>query len=326
MRRQGVNRTPAGQRESGHERLLDELGAVPGLVLREGEPLDGWTTFRIGGPAELLLEVGRESALRRALPMLGEAGLPVQLLGLGSNILIPDEGLPGAVIRLTGGFLSWRIWEDRVTAGAGLPLPRLVREVCRAGLVGIEALSGFPSTVGGGVWMNAGCYGTEIRDVLAAATLVEPDGDRRRIGLDELGASYRSTRLQGTGSIVSRATLQLRRGDGEAAMRRVAELNARRRRSLPSGRPNAGSIFKNPPGDYAGRLIEAAGLKGRRHGGAEISSRHANVIVNQDGATARDVLALMRLARQEVEARFGIELVPEIVLAGGLAEEWRGTG
>jgi UDP-N-acetylmuramate dehydrogenase len=152
---------------------------------------------------------------------------------------------------------------------------------------------------------------------------VERDGSCRRLSRADLEPGYRTTRLQGSGSIVTRAVFRLTRGDAASALARINELNRRRRASLPSGLPNAGSIFKNPPGDFAGRLIEACGLKGRREGGAEISPRHANVIVNVDRASAADVLALMVVARGAVAARFGVELEPELVLVGSLQERWR---
>ncbi|MGH9379873.1 MAG: UDP-N-acetylmuramate dehydrogenase [Thermoanaerobaculia bacterium] len=305
------------------EELFHALGAAPGLRIERDVPLARHTTWRIGGAAEALVEVHTERALRRLLTLLHAEQVPTHLLGLGSNVLIPDEGLPGAVLRLAGGFLRYRVWGRRVTAGGGIPLPRLARAMAVRGLVGIEALTGFPSTVGGAVNMNAGCYGTEIADVLVAATVVDRAGARRRVGVAELEPGYRSTRLQGSGDIVSRATLELAAGDAEAAEARIRELNARRRLSLPGGLPNAGSTFKNPPGDYAGRLIEAAGLKGAAQGGARISPRHANVIVNEDGARAADVLSLMLRAYQEVEERFGVRLEPEVVLAGSLAVLWR---
>lgn len=302
--------------------LQRDLQGLRGVRVRLDEPLARHTTFRIGGPAELFVEVDGERALRRALPVLREAEIPVHLLGLGSNVLVPDDGLVGAVLHLTGRFMRYRIWDTRVTAGAGLSLAQLVRGTAENGLVGIEALTGFPSTVGGAVWMNAGCYGTEIRDVFVAASVVDRQGNRRRIGPDELGAGYRSTRLQGTDLIVTAATFQLRRGDAQAALSRIRELNARRRASLPPGY-TAGSVFKNPVGDFAGRLIEACGLKGASSGGARISERHANVIVNDGDARAADVLALMRLAHEQVFARFGVRLEPELVLTGGLRRAWR---
>jgi UDP-N-acetylmuramate dehydrogenase len=170
--------------------------------------------------------------------------------------------------------------------------------------------------------MNAGCYGTEIRDVLGWASLVDPDGGRRTVGAEELEPGYRRTNLQGTATIVTAACFDLRAGDAVAAVARIDELNRKRWASLPSGVANAGSIFKNPPGDHAGRLIEACGLKGAVHGGAEISPKHANVIVNRGGARAADVLRLMHDARHAVRRQFGIELVPEVILAGSLARGW----
>lgn len=302
--------------------LMEELGAQKGVRIRAAEPLAKHTTFRIGGPAELYVEVDGERALRRLLPALSRAGRPVQLMGLGSNVLVPDDGLSGVVLRLTGRFMRCRVWDTRVTAGAGMSLAALARSMAERGLVGIEALTGFPSTVGGAVWMNAGCYGVEIRDVFVAATVVDRQGSRQRIDLEALAPGYRSTRLQGSDLIVTSATLQLQRGDAAAALARIRELNARRRESLPAGR-TAGSVFKNPPGDYAGRLIEACGLKGVSRGGAQISPRHANVIVNRGEASAEEVLGLMRLAHDEVWRRFGIQLQPEIVMVGGLRERWR---
>jgi len=176
--------------------------------------------------------------------------------------------------------------------------------------------------VGGAVYMNAGCYGTEIKDVLVRATVVGRDGQLRKLSVADLGAGYRSTVLQGSGQIVTRATFELTPGDGVAALERIHQLNRRRWQSLPSGVPHAGSIFKNPEGDYAGRLIEQVGLKGQRCGGAQISDKHANVIVNRGGAAADEVLSLMSKARHAVENRLGVALEPEIVLTGSLGARW----
>ncbi len=238
-------------------------------------------------------------------------------------MLIPDGGLPGVVARLGGELKRVRVRGELVSAGGAVALPQLAKRMTERGLLGIEALTGFPSSVGGAVFMNAGCYGTEIKDTLVSASVVERDGRRRRYLTHELEPAYRQTILQKTGGIVTRAVLRLHRGDAEPALRRVAELNQKRWASLPSGPGNAGSIFKNPPGDFAGRLIEACGLKGARAGAAEISPKHANVIVNTGGARAADVLDLMLRARSAVRERFGVELQREIVLAGDLAEAWR---
>jgi UDP-N-acetylmuramate dehydrogenase len=211
---------------------------------------------------------------------------------------------------------------ERVSAGAAIPLAQLARAMSQRSLTGLEALSGFPSTVGGAVFMNAGCYGTEIKDLLVRATVVDHSGNLRKLGAQDLDAGYRSTALQSTGEIVTRATLQLVTGDAERSLERIQELNSKRWASLPSGRPNAGSIFRNPPDDFAGRMIEAVGLKGAQQGGAQISDKHANVIVNLGDATADDVLGLMLKARSKVEREFGLHLEPEIVLAGGLKKRW----
>jgi len=307
----------------GIDRLTGELAGVEGVRLAPGGPLARSTTFRIGGPAELLVEAPSEAAVARVVAAAGRAGVPLEVLGLGSNLLVPDDGVAGVVLVLRGELRRIRVRGRRVSAGAGAPLPLVARRAAKAGLAGLEALSGFPSTVGGGVFMNAGCYGTEIRDVLVSARVVERDGTRRRLSTAELEPVYRATNLRFSRAIVVRALFELELGDPAALLARIDELNARRWGSLPSGQPNAGSIFKNPPGDYAGRLIEACGLKGERHGGASISERHANVIVNLGGATALDVLTLMAEARRRVADRFAVELEPEIVLLGELRERWR---
>jgi UDP-N-acetylmuramate dehydrogenase len=305
------------------EELAARLRQVPRLALRVGEPLARRTTLRIGGPAEVWAEIGSEPALVELLAAARDTGLAFHLLGLGSNVLVPDAGLAGVVGRLGGNLARVRIRGRRVSAGGGAVLAQVARRTAKAGLAGLEALSGFPSTVGGAVYMNAGCYGTEIQDVLLSARLVERDGTRRRVAVADLEPVYRATNLERSGAVVTRALFELEPGDPAALLARIEELNARRWASLPSGRPNAGSIFKNPPGDHAGRLIDACGLKGTRAGGAQISPEHANVIVNAGGASAEDVLELMRLARGSVMERFGVELEPEIVLTGPLAAAWR---
>ena len=328
VKTQGAS-SPAGPGRAGGDRLKTAsaiaaaLGSIPGLTFELGAPLAPLTTLRIGGPAEVLVTIHSQRALEALLRLTHTEGVPLQLLGLGSNVLYPDEGLSGVVARLAGVFTRTRMLGDRLRAGGAVPLPRLARSTASRGLLGLEAFSGFPSSVGGAVVMNAGCYGVEIKDVLVTTTGVHRDGRRERFEVDDLEPSYRRTKLQGSGVVVASATFQLRRGDATAALARIEELNRKRWASLPSGLPNAGSIFRNPEGDHAGRLIEAAGLKGRRAGGAEISPKHANVIVNVGDARADDVLALMLTARSTVLERFGVELEPEIVLEGGLRDRWR---
>ena len=303
--------------------LIARLEGIRGLALVPGEPLAPHSTFRIGGPAEVLVEVTAETALQQLLTVVGELGSHFFLLGLGSNVLFPDEGLDGVVAHLGGELAEVEITGERVVAGAGVSLAALARRLAKQGLTGMETLAGFPSTVGGAVYMNAGSYGVEIKDILVEATVIGPDGNPRTLTCAQLEPEYRRTVLQGSGALVTRAVFQLQRGDAESALARIDELNRRRRRSLPSGDPNVGSIFRNPADDSAGRLIDECGLKGSRRGGAQISPKHGNVIVNTGGARAVEVLELMLDARRAVGERFGIWLEPEVVLAGALRELWR---
>jgi UDP-N-acetylenolpyruvoylglucosamine reductase len=295
-------------------RLADEDGSV-----LENEPLSRHTTWRIGGPARYFCRVRSETGLAAALAAATRDALPLALVGMGSNILVADEGFPGYVLRLEGDFLRVHVEGERVTAGGGAALGGVCAAAARAGLSGIEAISGIPSSMGGAVRINAGAYGGEIFDVLETVRLVSREGERRAVPASEIPHGYRWSKLIETREIVSEAVLRLHpapRAEIEARTRSVAD---KRRGALPS-EPNAGSVFKNPEGDYAGRLIEACGLKGERSGAAMISPRHANVIVNTGGATAADVLSLMRRMRDEVSARFRVTLSPEVELLG---LEWK---
>jgi UDP-N-acetylmuramate dehydrogenase len=303
--------------------LIARLEGLPGLALDPGEPLAPHSTFRIGGAAEVLVEVADEGALQQLLMIVEDLGAPFFLLGLGSNVLFPDEGLEGVVAHLGGSFTEVEIAGERVRAGAGVSLAGLARRLARAGLTGMETLAGFPSTVGGAVYMNAGSYGVEIKDILVEATVVEPGGEMRTLTCEQLEPAYRRTALQGSGALVTRAVFQLQPGDAGEALAKIDQLNRRRRQSLPSGDPNVGSIFRNPADDSAGRLIDACGLKGSRRGGAQISPKHGNVIVNTGGARAVEVLELMTAARNAVGERFGVWLEPEVVLTGALRTRWR---
>jgi UDP-N-acetylmuramate dehydrogenase len=237
-------------------------------------------------------------------------------------VLFPDDGLEGLVVRLEGDFKKIRYQGLVVEAGAAVALPKLARRTARRGLSGLEPLCGFPSTVGGAVVMNAGCYGVEIKDLLVDCRVVGRDGSFADLPVDELAAGYRSTKLQGSGAIVLRARFRLEAGDPESSLARIEELNETRWASLPMGQPNVGSIFKNPPGNAAGRLIDECGLKGLAAGGAQISPKHGNVIVNTGGARSAEVLELMLTAQDAVKRRFGVTLEPEIILIGSLRRSW----
>jgi UDP-N-acetylmuramate dehydrogenase len=284
------------------------------IVLAD-EPLANHTTFRIGGPARWFCRVRTEAALAAVLGQATMENVAVALLGMGSNVLIADEGFPGCVIRLEGDFLKVTIEGESLIAGGGTALGGVCAAAGRAGLSGIEAISGIPSSIGGAVRINAGAYGGEIFDVLETVWLVSRNGDRRAAAASDIAHGYRWTALVETREIVSSARLALRRAPAEEIAAKTRAVAEKRRGALPS-EPNAGSIFKNPPGDYAGRLIEACGLKGTRRGGAAISERHANVIVNVEKARAQDVLDLMRRMRDAVREKFGVTLSPEVELLG----------
>ena len=294
---------------------MDLILAPEEGVIERDAPLARLTTWRIGGPARLLCRIRTEEALSRVLGAVSEVSLPLAILGMGSNVLVADEGFPGCVLRLEGAFLEVRIEGERVRAGGGAALGGVCAAAARAGLSGIEAISGIPSSIGGAVRINAGAYGGEIFDVLEALSLVSRRGERRVARAEEIPHGYRWSGLIESREIVSQAVLRLVAAPRESIEGKTRTVSEKRRGALPS-EPNAGSVFKNPEGDHAGRLIEACGLKGERRGGAVISLRHANVIVNTGGATAVDVLFLMRKMRDVVREKFGVTLLPEVELLG----------
>ena len=290
------------------------LPVEDGLVLAD-EPLSRHTTWRIGGPARWFCRVKTEAGLARVLTAAVAESAPLAMLGMGSNVLAADEGFPGYVVRLDGEFLRTSIEDEIVAAGGGAALGGVCAAAARAGLSGLESLSGIPSSIGGAVRINAGAYGGEIFDVLESARLLTRSGQTRTAPAGQIRHAYRWTELVDSREIVVSARLRLARAPRARIEEKARAVTIRRVGALPS-EPNAGSVFKNPPGDHAGRLIEACGLKGTRRGGAAISTRHANVIVNDAGASAADVLELMVLARDRVRERFGVTLSPEVELLG----------
>lgn len=298
--------------------------AARGARPRPDEPLARHTSFRIGGPADLLVVVESGRELADVLGVCHAHGAPVLFLGGGTNLLVSDRGVRGVVVKLgkSFDFVEWDLDDldvrgARLRVGAAVPLKRLVHQTVAAGLAGLEFAEGIPGTVGGGLLMNAGAFGGEIGAVVGALEVVTAEGAVRTLARTELAFDYRRLTLP-TRAIVAAVRLQLRRGEPATLAAAVADARGRRERHQPRGYPNAGSIFKNPSGEHAGRLIEAAGLKGARLGGAMISERHANFIVNLGGARAADVAGLMGLAGRAVRERFGVALEPEIRLVG----EW----
>jgi UDP-N-acetylmuramate dehydrogenase len=291
------------------------LASLPGVS--EDEPLASRTSFGIGGPADFFVEIGRPQAIEELIAGCAERGIPYLLLGAGTNLLIADAGVEGLVIRVVN--REHQIDGRQVTAGAGLKMMRLARIVADAGLRGFEFAIGVPGTVGGAVYQNAGCWGKELREVL-----VEVEGYTPATGIKtwkpaDLHFAYRTSALREgalKGGLVVNATIQLERGDGEEAKALMAKLTRERGETQPIKTKNCGSVFKNPPGDSAGRLVQAAGLKGAREGNAVVSTMHGNFIINEGGATAAEVRRLIERVQAEVRRRFNVELETEVEMVG----------
>jgi len=292
-----------------------ELAWLAGLRGVERDyPLARHTSFNIGGPAEFFVEAVQPELL---VAECHRRGVPYLLLGAGTNVLVADSGVEGLVIRCVN--REWRVDRNRVFAQAGLKMMRLARICADHDLTGFAWAIGVPGTVGGAVYQNAGCWGTELVEVLAVAEGVCADGGPVQWSPQDLALGYRTSALRGGplhGALVTGAWLELRPGDGAAARRQMSHWVAERTRTQPIRSKNCGSVFKNPPGDSAGRLVEAAGLKGAREGAAQVSEQHSNFIVNMGGATAAEVDRLIRRIQADVQACFGVELEAEVERVG----------
>lgn len=301
--------------------------AIRGEV-REQESLARYCTYRIGGPATVLVPAGPEDVVA-AVRLAAGAGVPVFTVGLGSNVLLPDGGLDALVVRLGKGVDRIDQASERWRFGAGLPAPIAARKTAQAGWAGIHMMVGVPGTIGGGVYMNAGCHGGQWSDTVESVVAVDPQGESRVFARAEIPFQYRWSGLDGW--VVLETTVRLEAGDPSALAAEVTKLFEWRQRGTPFNAPCCGSVFKNPEtssaeGRTAGQLIEAAGLKGTRVGGAVVSAMHANYFVNLGAATAADVRGLIELAQRQVKDRFGISLEPEVKLIGAWGEYLRGAG
>lgn len=297
------------------QKLLDALRTMGAERVFEREPMCRHTTFRVGGPADIMFFPASEAEFMQARCAAQEAGVAVTLIGNGSNLLVGDGGIRGLVIVMGEPFSAIKVVGERIYAQAGARLTRLAAAAQEAGLSGLEFASGIPGSVGGGCAMNAGAYGGQMSDVLLSARVLL-DGEVTvldRVGM-EMG--YRSTLPLRRGGVVLSAEFQLRQDDPTAILERMKELNARRREKQPLNLPSAGSAFKRPEGHFAGALIEQCGLKGFSIGGAQVSRKHAGFIVNVGEATARDVKALFAHVQEVVERETGVRLEPEVRMLG----------
>jgi UDP-N-acetylenolpyruvoylglucosamine reductase len=287
------------------------------VKIEHGAELARLTTLGTGGPARAFARPESLDELREALAWAAAENLPVHAIGLGSNLLVADEGVDALVLRLAGGLAGIQVGADRLTAGGGATNAVCLHRARDAGLGGFEFACAIPGTVGGGVRMNAGAYGSDFSQVLVEAVVADAAGVQT-LTASKLGLSYRRSGLA-PGQVVASVTLGLRPRPPEEVKADVKALNERRKATQPTNRRTFGSVFKNPEHELgAGQILEACGLKGHRIGGAIVSPRHANFIENEGGATSADAIALMAEARRRAHERFGVELEHEVQLLGPL--------
>ena len=286
---------------------------LAGIALRQGEPLSRHTSFRIGGPVTVMAFPESAEQMQRTYEIARSYGVRPLLLGAGSNVLAPDEGLDTLLIETRTGMQALRdLGDGCIEAECGVTLARLASFAMEHGYTGLEFAHGIPGTVGGGVYMNAGAYGGEISAVLESADLLLPSGSVRSLAAGDLSLSYRHSLLMEEPLVLLSARFRLRPGDPEKIREEMAALMARRRASQPLEYPSAGSTFKRPEGAYAGTLIQQCGLKGLKIGGAQVSEKHAGFVINAGGASCRDVLAVMERVQKTVLEETGFLLEPEV--------------
>ncbi|MCF8564476.1 UDP-N-acetylmuramate dehydrogenase [Alicyclobacillus tolerans] len=293
--------------------VFESNGVVHAKV---NEPLARYTTWRIGGPADVYVSPRTVEELTGAVHAAKALGMPWWVMGKGSNLLVQDGGIRGLVIRLGDEMAKIEVDNHRVIAESGRSFVSAANIAIRHNLAGLEFATGIPGSVGGAVMMNAGAHGGEVKDVLEWADVLGGDGTIRRLTNRDLKFDYRYSLLKDHPGIVVRAAFLLQEGDGTALAEKVKQWSQRRSQTQPLSQPNCGSVFRNPPGTHAGLLIESAGLKGLRKGDAQISEKHANFIVNLGQAKAVDVLWLMRHAQETVRKKFGVELETEVRIVG----------
>ena len=282
------------------------------IEIEENADMKNYTSFKAGGRAAALIKVSSADALKEVLKALAKKEIPHLFLGNGSNILFRDEGYAGAVIKMQD-FAGVAVNEDRVVCQTGIYMSSLAKILMNEGLAGFEFARGIPGTLGGGLFMNAGAYGGELKDIVMSVRAISPDGEEERVfSREEMQFGYRSSILQQNGFIAVEAELKLEKGLPHEIGGKMRELAAKRNTKQPVQYPSAGSTFKRPEGFFAGKLIEDAGLKGVSVGGAQVSTLHSGFIINKGGATATDILLLIDLVRNTVYDKFGVMLEPEI--------------
>ena len=298
---------------------MDLQGIFAGCTAKElllEEPMAKHTSFRIGGPADVLAQPGNEAELAELLKRAAHHAVPVTLVGNGSNLLVRDKGIRGLVIKLSNLFSSITVEGNVLTFGSGISLAMASKKAASLSLSGLEFAVGIPGTIGGAVYMNAGAYDGEMAKVVTSVQVMDRQGQSSQLKADELDFSYRHTALQNSGLIVTSVTVSLQPSEAESIKAKMDDFSQRRIAKQPLELPSAGSMFKRPVGYFAGTLIEQTGLKGYTVGGAQVSTKHAGFVVNVGGATAKDVLQLIRDVQDRVLAAQGVQLEPEVLVLG----------
>ena len=299
-----------------YNEFLNELKEkIDASWVRENEPMKLHTTFRVGGPADVLVTPDLES-LPEVIALCKKYRLPYTIIGNGSNLLVGDKGIRGVVIVMTNRAGEIACDGEVITAGAGCTLGQIAVIAAGNGLTGFEFAAGIPGTLGGAVVMNAGAYGGEMKDVITSAVVLDAEGNQKELSLEELDLGYRHSCIPANNYIVLRITLKLQKGDVEAIRARMAELREQRTTKQPLEYPSAGSTFKRPTGYFAGKLIQDAGLRGYQVGGAQVSEKHCGFVINRENATAADIVQLMHNVSAKVEEQFGVKLEPEVKMIG----------
>ena len=293
------------------------LGAADENHIKVGEEMRKHTSFKVGGPVACFVTPADEKELAAVLLLCRKEEVPYFILGNGSNLLVGDEGFDGVVISMNG-FNGCEVDREQgiVKAGAGLSLARIAQEAYKASLTGFEFAAGIPGTLGGAVVMNAGAYGSEMKEVLRSVRVLTPEGDVKEIPVKELSLGYRTSCIIPNKYVVLEALIRLKEGDKAAIKSRMDELAGRRKEKQPLEYPSAGSTFKRPEGYFAGKLIEDAGLRGFSVGGAQVSEKHCGFVINKDHATAAEIMALVEEVKTRVRNNSGVELEMEVKTLG----------
>lgn len=289
---------------------------VPEENMRLQEPMAGHTTFRIGGPADCFVQIENKEQLIQVLRYLGQVGVSYFVLGNGSNLLVSDKGYQGIVLQIGRKMSNVEVEGDVIIAQAGASMSQVARVALEHSLTGLEFASGIPGTIGGGIVMNAGAYDEELSGVVTQVNVVNGAGECMELEKDSMEFGYRTSIIKKNPFTVTEVILKLEKGDSEQIKMKMDELAARRREKQPLEYPSAGSTFKRPKGNFAGKLIMDAGLRGFRIGGARVSEKHCGFVVNIGNATAEDVRDVISEVQERVKERFNVDLEPEVLFLG----------